>query len=190
MKTRIFYLGISISGLFFLLNGCTPSSPGDAVRAAMEKELVKEKVTKILNEYDVPEVVVEEFNNNHSDTLTRQWSVYAMTPEDTLHVVLPEVYIVNYRINNQGYCQKYSNEGKIIETNRSVNFSILPKKASDLIKKGEYKDWKLDGDVLELLDNSTHDTVGYMVTVAKANNKERIFFNEDGDVVKIEKVVI
>ena len=152
MKTKIFYLGIPITGLFFLLIGCTHTSPGDAVRAAMEKELVKEKVTKLLEEYDVPEVVVEEFNNNHSDTIARQWSVFAMTPEDTLDINLPEVYIVKYRIDNKGYREKYSNEGKIMETNCSVNFSVLPKKASDLIKKGEYKDWKLDGDVLELLE--------------------------------------
>jgi hypothetical protein len=188
MKTRIFYTGFALTGLFFLIYGCTRTTPADAVKTAMEKELIKEKATKILEEYNVPEVVVKEFNKTHSDTIYRQWLVYKTNPEETINVKLPEVYIVKYHIDNQGYREKYSREGKIIETNRSINFTVLPNKASDLIKKGDYKDWELVGDVLELLDNSTGDPVGYVVTVAKAQNKERIFFNDEGDIVKIQEL--
>ena len=189
MKTRTFLLGIMAAGIAgYLLLGCSGGSPGNAVRAAMEKELIKEKAMEYLEEHDVPAVVIKEFNNRHSDTITRQWLAYKKTPGERINLELPEVYVVNYNVNDQGFSEKYSNEGEIIETNRTINLSVLPNKASDLLQKGEYKNWEVSGDVLELLDNLTNEPVGYLVTVAKSDNKERIFFDRTGHIVKIQKL--
>jgi hypothetical protein len=189
MKTLNYYLGISIS-LFiaFLVYGCKTGTPGDAVRAAMEKELIKEKAEKYIEELNVPAVVVEEFMKNKSDTVERQWLIYQESPGVEINLEIPEVYIVSYKKNGQDYRAKYSKEGEIIDINHMVDLSILPHRALDLLQKGEYKEWEVVGNVFETLDNVTKEPVGFIVKVKKAEEKERLFFDLEGNVVKIQEL--
>lgn len=101
---------------------------------------------------------------------------------------LPDVYLVRFKSNDRDFNEKYSDKGEIIEKNGVINYSVLPGKASDLLKKGEYKDWDVSGDVLELLDNLTGETIGYMVNVEKADQKERLIFKPSGEIGKIQKI--
>jgi hypothetical protein len=186
MKTRTFLSGIAVFSLAMIIHGCNTASPGSAVKVAMEKEIIKEKAMDYLEENNVPEVVVKAFITNHSDTIAREWVVYKK-PEEEISVKLPEVYIATYEVNDKEYNEKYSNEGEVLEKNRVINYSILPEKASDLLQNGEYKDWEVTGDVLELLDNISGETLGYIVNIVKSDQKERIIFDKTG---KIEKAQI
>ena len=155
----------------------------------MEKELIKEKATVFLEEHNVPAVVVKEFDRGRSDTIKRQWLVYKKAPEDNINVELPEVYIVKYKLEGQEYSTKYSREGELIETNRLVNLTVLPEESREMLQNGDYKDWKVVGDVLELLDNNTGEPASYIVTLEKTGTRERVFFNRDGETVKIQKLM-
>lgn len=189
MKTINYYLGMSITGLIaFLAYSCKTGNPGDAVRAAMEKEIIKEKAEVYMDELNVPAVVVEEFIKNQSDTIKRQWLVYEKPLQEEVNIELPEVYIVAYRNNDQDLRDKYSKEGEIIDRNHLVNLSVLPHQALDLIQKGEYKDWEVVGDVYETLDNITYEPIGFIVTLKKAEEKERLFFDLEGSIVKIQQL--
>ena len=189
MKALTYLTEMAVAAIVvFSFSCCNSGSPGNAVKAAMEKEMIKEKAMEYLEENDVPAIVVKEFNNNHSDTITRQWLVYKKTPEEVINVELPGLYIVSYNRNAQGYCEKYSDKGEIIETNRMINFSVLPDKASVLFTTGTYKAWEVSGDILEILDHFTNEPVGYVVTVVKSDNQERIFFNREGDITKIQVI--
>ncbi len=190
MKTIRFYLGITIVGLTaFLANSCKTGTPGDAVRNAMEKEIIKEESETFIEEHNVPAVIVKEFNNRQSDTIERQWLVFEQLPEDTIKLELPEVYIVKYSQNSQDYRSKYSIAGEIIEKNHLINISVLPVPAQDVLKKGEYKDWEVVGDVFETLDNKTDEPIGFIVKVKKGLNKEKVFFDLEGNMVKIQTMV-
>ncbi len=189
MKTINYYLGISIMVFIALLAfSCKTGTPGDAVRAAMEKEIIKEKAEVYIEELNVPAVVVREFNKNQSDTIVRQWLVYKETPGEEIDIELPEVYIVAYGNDAQEYRDKYSKDGEIIDMNHLVNLSVLPHQALDLLQKGEYKEWEVVGDVYETLDNITNEPIGFIVKVKKAEQKERLFFDPEGNVVKIQKL--
>lgn len=189
MKTRTINLGIqAIVIATCTMYACTSGTPGDAVKAAMEKEIIKEKAQVYLEEYNVPAVIVKKFEKTHSDTITRQWLVYKKTPEEVIKVQLPEIYIVRYNKKGQEYSMKYSDKGEILETNRLINLSVLPDPAREMFQKGEYKEWDIVGDVFEILDNITGESAGYIVTVEKTGNKERVFFNRAGKVVKIQKI--
>jgi hypothetical protein len=189
MKTTNYYLGISITGLIaILVCSCKTGTPGEAVRAAMETEIVKEKAEEYIEELNVPAVVVEEFTKNQSDTVERQWLVYKETPGEEINIELPEVYIVTYRKNAQDCRARYSKEGNIIAMNHLVDLSVLPHRALDLLQKGAYKEWEVVGDVFETLDNITNEPVGFIAKVKKAEEKERLFFDPEGNVVKIQKL--
>lgn len=189
MKTINFYLGMSITGLLAsLVYSCQTGSPGDAVRTAMEKEIIKEEAEVYMDELNVPAVVVDEFIKNQSDTIERQWLVYDKKTDEEIDVKLPEVYIVAYSKNAQDHRDRYSKEGKIIDRNQLINLSVLPHQALDIIQKGEYKDWEVVGDVYETLDNLTYEPVGYIVKVKKAEKKERLFFDLEGNIVKIQQL--
>lgn len=189
MKTRTIYLGIQAAAIFtILVSGCKSGTPGEAVKVAMEKEIVKEKAEVFLEENNVPAVIVKEFEKAHSDTIKRQWIVYQKAPGEVVNLELPEIYIVKYRKDDQEYRIKYSGKGKILETNRMINLSVLPDPARKYLQEGEYKDWELVGDVFEILDNITGESLGYIVTAEKTGNKERVYFNQTGEVVKIQKL--
>jgi hypothetical protein len=189
MKTRNYYLGISILGLIaFLAYGCKTSTPGDAVRSAMEKEIIKDEAEAYIDEPNVPAVVVDEFIKDQSDTIERKWLVLEKEPQNEVKVVLPEVFIVAYKSNDQNMRDKYSKEGELIDRNHLVNLSVLPQQALDLIQKGEYKDWEVVGDVYETLDNITFEPIRYIVTLKKAEEKERLFFDFEGNILKIQQL--
>jgi len=189
MKTINFYLGMSLTGLLAsLAYSCNTGTPGEAVRTAMEKEIIKEKAEVYIDELKVPAVVVDEFTKNKSDTIERQWLVYEKKPEEEINVELPEVYIVAYSMNALDHRDSYSKEGKIIDRNQLVNLSVLPQKALDFVQKDEYKDWEVVGDVYETLDNFTYEPVGYIVKIKKADKKERLFFDMEGNIVKIQQL--
>ena len=154
----------------------------------MEKEIIKEKAEEYIEELNVPAVVVEEFMKNQSDKVERRWLVYKETPGEEINIDLPEVYIVAYRKNVQDYRAKYSKEGVILDINHLINLSVIPPQALDLLQKGAYKEWEVVGDVFETLDNITNEPVGLIVTVKKAEQKERLFFDLEGNVVKIQKL--
>jgi hypothetical protein len=189
MKTMKYYLGISLTGLMaFLVYSCKTSSPGDAVKAAMEKEIIKEKAEALIDEQEVPEVVVAAFVKNKPETIERTWLIYKETPEQQIKVELPEVYIVAYRDNGQDYRARYSREGDIININHLIGLTVLPSAAQDLLQKGEYRDWQVTGDVYETLDNITNEPIGFIVKVKKAEQSERLFFDLEGNVVKIQEL--
>jgi hypothetical protein len=189
MRAMKYYLGISLTGLIALLvYSCKTSSPGDAVKAAMEKEIIKEKAEALIDEQEVPEVVVAAFVKNKPETIERTWLIYKETPEQQIKVELPEVYIVAYRDNGQDYRARYSREGDIININHLIGLTVLPSAAQDLLQKGEYRDWQVTGDVYETLDNITNEPIGFIVKVKKAEQSERLFFDLEGNVVKIQEL--
>ncbi len=189
MKTINYYLGLSTAVLVgILVYCCKTGTPGDAVKTAMEKEIIKEKAEVYIEEHNVPAVVVEEFIKNRSDTIKREWLVYQEKAGEEIKVGLPEVYIVAFSKNAQDYKAKYSKEGDFIDLNHLTNISVLPESALDVLKKGEYKDWEVVGDVFEILDNISNEPTGFIVNIQKAEQKERLFFNLEGNIVKIQKI--
>jgi hypothetical protein len=189
MRAMKYYLGISLTGLMaFLVYSCKTSSPGDAVKAAMEREIIKEKAEELIDEQKVPEVVVAAFIKNKPDIIERTWLVYKETPEEEVKVKIPEVYIVAYRDNDQDYRAKYSKEGDIINLNQLISLSILPDAALNTLQKGEYRDWEVTGDVYETLDNITNEPIGFIVKVKKADQSEKLFFDLEGNIVKIQEL--
>ncbi len=189
MKTTNFYLSISIAGLMALLaSSCRTGTPGDAVRTAMEKELIKEKAEVYIEENNVPAVVVEEFMKGRNDTVKRKWLVYKEPAEEQVNVKLPDVYIVAFRSNDQNYRAKYSREGDILTMNHMVGLSVLPDPALNVIQRDDYKGWQVVGDVYETLDNVTGEPTGFIVNVSKDDRKERVFFDLEGNTVKIQTI--
>jgi hypothetical protein len=190
MKTKRNHLKILFSGVIALIMmyGCKTGTPGDAVRTAMEEELIKEKAEKYIEENKVPAVVVDEFVKNHSDSIERQWLVYEQEPGKEVSVDLPEVYIVAFRKADQNYRTKYSREGEVIDRTRLSDLSVLPDKALDILQKGDYKDWKIVGDIFETLDKMTMEPTGFIVRVEKSDQTKRLFFDLQGNIVKIQKI--
>jgi hypothetical protein len=190
MRTRRNHFELLFAGVMaiFSLYSCNTGTPGEAVRSAMEREMIREKAEEYIAEHDVPAVVVDEFNKNQSDTIERQWLVYKKMPEEEINVELPDVYIVAFKKDNQNYRTRYSKEGEVIDRNRSANLSVLPDAALDILRKGEYKDWQIEGDVFEILDNETRVPTGYFVRVTKDDQTEKLFFDLDGQIVKINTI--
>jgi hypothetical protein len=187
MKNLKSYIGVPVAGLLaIMVYGCKTSTPGDAVKAAMQKEIIKEKVEDMITEDNVPEVVVEAFNQRRPEVHDRSWFIYEQTPEQKIDLALPEVYIVAFSEKGENYKAKYSKEGDILELNHLIDLSVLPRTALDVIQKGDYKDWKVVGDVYETLDNDTKLPVGFIVTVSKGDEKNWLFFDVDGTLVKIQ----
>ena len=187
MKKLKIYFGIPLAVLLaFAVNSCKTSSPGDAVNAAMQKEIIKQKVEEIIKEENVPEVVVDAFIKRRPEALDRSWLIYEQTPEQKIELALPEVYIVAFSEKGEHYRARYSKEGNIIDLNHRIDLSVLPEGALDIIQKGEYSDWQVEGDVYETLDNETQEPIGYIVTVKKGEAQNRLFFDVDGTMVKVQ----
>ena len=189
MKSLKYYLGMSITGLIaFLVYSCKTSTPGDAVKAAMEKEIIKEEAEESIDELNVPAVVVEAFSKDRPDTMKRTWLVYKAKSGDQVKVELPEVYIVAFKKDAQDYRIRYSREGDVVGLNRLIEMYALPEDALNLLHQGAYKDWEVVGDVFETLDNITNEPIGFLVKVQKEGQRERLFFDTDGNILKIQQL--
>jgi len=191
MKTKFFLnrllivAGISMSALLVSCNGGTPKQTIDtAVNNAVMEDSVKNDAENYIVKHHVPAVVVDAFNKENAKATNRQWFVYSGDPNDLTNVEIPDAYVVAYGKDNKKYKEKYSRQGEVMEIVRLGSTEILPDSVLQAIKSGQYKDWKISGDIYEKMDKDTRQPNGYVVVLQNGDKRVKLFFDPQGDITE------
>jgi hypothetical protein len=75
----------------------------------------------------------------------------------------------------------FESTGELIRYNVINKKAPVPKVISDAIAKGEYKDWKIVGDVMQIKNNQKKVVEHFTVKLEKGNQKKTLYFTTKGE---------
>jgi hypothetical protein len=75
----------------------------------------------------------------------------------------------------------FESTGELIRYNVINKKAPVPKPIADAIAKGEYKDWKMVGDIMQIKNNQKKIAEHYAVKLEKGNMKKTLYFTTKGE---------